>query len=246
MKLISAFIIDDEQDSVNLLQLQLQQYCPQIGSIETSTSATAAVLHILQNDPEIIFLDIEMPEMNGFQLLEKIMPLKAAVIFVTAYNAYAIKAFRYNAIDYLLKPIQTNSLVEAVEKALKNFAPNTMQLGNMQRQLNGEVINKIAVATKVGIEFIDFDDIAYVEASGNYSKFFMMDGSTFVISKTLKNIQDLLEENTFFRIHRQYMVNLNWVKYFDRNDCTITMKNKAELPVAQIQKDKFMAKFNII
>jgi len=243
MSFLKAILIDDEQDSVSLLQLQLQKHCPQISTIHVYNNPVKALAEIELLQPDILFLDIEMPEMNGFQLLEKLVPLKFKVIFITAYNQYAIRAFRFNALDYLVKPVSTEDLVEAVEKVLAQPNMNQQQLGSMQKQMNGEPINKIAVTTHGGVSFINLSDIVYAEANSNYSKFMLTDGSNFVISKTLKDIQDILEERHFFRIHRQYIINLNKVKHFNKVDCILTMDNKAELPVARIQKDKLIEKF---
>jgi two-component system LytT family response regulator len=202
-----------------------------------------ALQQIKPLQPDLVLLDIEMPEMNGFQLLEKLMPLHFNIVFITAYNEFAIRAFRYNALDYLVKPVQTTDLVEAMEKASKDMKPNDMQISLFQRQMNGEAISKIAVSTQSGISFINLTDIVYAEARGNYSVFILNDGSQFTITKTLKDVQDLLEERHFLRIHRQYIINLNKVKHFDRVDFILTMDNKVELPVARAQKDKLLARF---
>lgn len=244
MSLVKAIIIDDESDSIELLQLQLQKHCKHIIVIGTYNNSVLALSGIKELKPDILFLDIEMPELNGFQLLEKLMPLRFNIIFVTAYNEYAIKAFRYNALDYLVKPVLAIDLIEAVEKAAKHIRPTEMQIGLFQKHMNGEPVNKIAVSTQSGVSFITLTDIIYAEASGNYSVFFLTDGTQFVITKTLKDIQDLLEERNFFRIHQQYIINLNKVKHFDRVNFVLTMDNKAELPVARVQKDKLMAKFS--
>ncbi|MDN3657836.1 LytTR family DNA-binding domain-containing protein [Ferruginibacter paludis] len=243
MSLLKTIIIDDEPDSIALLQLQLQKYCKQVSLIGTYDSSVTALTAIKELQPDMLFLDIEMPELNGFQLLERLMPLQFNIVFVTAYNEYAIKAFRYNALDYLVKPILAIDLIDAVEKAAKNNHPTETQIGLLQKQINGEPIKKIAVSTQAGVSFISLAEIVYAEASGNYSVLIMDDGSKFIITKTLKDVQDLLEERHFFRIHRQFIINLNKVKHFNRLDYIITMDNKVELPVARVQKDKLLSKF---
>jgi two-component system, LytTR family, response regulator len=154
-----------------------------------------------------------------------------------------MKAFRYNALDFLVKPILQKDLVEAVLKADKNSFPIDAQLQQLQKQLKGESIQKIAISTQNGITFININDIVSAEASGNYAILTMQDKSHFTITKTLKDIQDLLEENNFLRIHRQFIVNLNCVKHFNKNECILTLDNKAEMPVAKTQKDKLIEKF---
>lgn len=243
MSLLKAVIIDDEPDSVSLLQLQLERHCPRIGIIDTYTSSVKALQDMEFLKPDLLFLDIEMPVMNGFELLEKLLPLPVGIIFITAYNQYALKAFRFNALDYLVKPIDPGDLMDAVAKAEKNAGPTPLQVAQAQRQIRGEQVSKIAIPTQTGISFIDLNEIIYAEASSNYSKLVLMDGRHFIISKTLKDVQDVLEESHFLRIHRQYIINLNHVKHFNRNECILTMINKTDIPVARNQKDRLIEKY---
>ncbi len=238
MKNLRAVIIDDEADAVELLKLQLAKFCPEIGEIDTYTNSVKALEDMELRQPDLLFLDIEMPVLNGFELLQKLMPFNFAVIFITAYNQYAIKAFKFNAIDYLVKPIDTDDLVAAVSRAQKENVVNQSRLSALQKQLQGEPINKIAVSSQNGVFFIDLKDIIYAEADSNYTTLMLADGRTFVISKTLKDLQDVLEDSHFLRIHRQYIINLNHVTHLDRTRSTLTMVNKKELPVARNQKDK--------
>ncbi|WP_300597006.1 LytTR family DNA-binding domain-containing protein [Niabella sp.] len=239
---LTAILVDDEPDSTALLELQLAKHCPGVSVLHSSNDPQQALPAILSLQPQLLFLDIEMPGLNGFQLLER-LPYKPAVIFVTAYNQYAIRAFRYNALDYLVKPVLATDLVEAVDKAARHQSPSTTQLSQVQRQLLGEPVTKMAVSTQSGVIFINLKEIVCAEASGNYSVFILEDGSRFVVSKTLKEVQDLLEDGHFFRIHRQYIVNLNKVNHFDRIDFILTLDNKMQLPVARAQKDKLSERF---
>jgi two-component system LytT family response regulator len=241
--MIKTIIIDDESDSVKLLQLQLERYCPQIEIAASFTSSVKALANIEKIQPHLIFLDIEMPVMNGFELLEKIAHLHFSVIFITAYNHYALKAFRFNAMDYLVKPVDTDDLVEAVIKATKNARPDTTQLSQAQKQLRGERATKIAIPGQQGITFIDLNDIVYSEASNNYSKLIMVGGNRFLISKTLKDVQEVLEDEHFLRVHRQYIINLNHVKLFNRNESVLTMDNGDHIPVARNQKEKLAERY---
>ncbi len=241
---MKVVIIDDEPDSTSLLKLQLERHCLQITSIDIFNSSRKALEEIEMINPGIVFLDVEMPEINGFELLEKLMPLRFAVIFVTAYNHYALKAFRFNALDYLVKPVDVTELIIAVDKVTQQFKPINAQLTQLQSQMQGAAITKIAVPSQNGIAFIELKDILYAEAASNYSKLLLADGRLFVLSKTLKDIQDVLEESHFLRIHRQYIINLNHVTHFNRNEGMLTMVNKAILPVARSQKDKLIQKYN--
>ena len=240
MKPLKVVIIDDETDAVSLLQMQLSKHCPQIDSVSTYTNPLTALEDIKILKPDLVFLDIEMPLMNGFEVLQKLIPFNFAVIFITAYNSYAIKAFKFNALDYLVKPIDTNDLVDAVARVQKNQSITNSQLNVLQRQLQGEPISKIAISSHQGVSFIDLNEIIYAEADSNYCTLVLINGRRFVISKTLKDLQELLEESHFLRIHRQYIINLNHVQHLDRTKSILTMINKAELPLARNQKDKLV------
>jgi len=243
---LRVMIVDDEPDSVNLLKLQLAKFCPQAGEVCTCTNVEQALEDIYVFKPQLLLLDIEMPVMNGFEFLEKLMPVNFSVVFITAYDQYALKAFRFNALDYLVKPVDKDDLVQVVAKAANNIQPSDIQLKQLQKQMRGEPISKIAIPSQTGISFIGLNDIVYCEASNNYSKLVLVDGSQFTISKTLKDVQDVLEESHFLRVHRQYIINLHHVKHFNRNDCILTMNNKAELPVARNQKDKLIDMYRLL
>ena len=244
MTQLKTIIVDDEPDSIKLLELQLAQHCPEIEIAGTYTSSLKALPCIEKLQPDLIFLDIEMPVMNGFELLEKILHLPFSVIFITAYNQYALKAFRFNAVDYLVKPVDVHDLLEAVAKATKRVKPTTAQLSLMQKQFRGEPATRIAIpGQQGGISFIDLNDIIYSEASNNYSKLILTDGGRFLISKTLKDVQEVLEEEHFLRVHRQYIVNLNHVKQFNRNEGLLTMINGDHIPIARNQKERLIERY---
>jgi two-component system, LytTR family, response regulator len=240
---LKTVIIDDESDSVRLLQIQLAENCPQIEVIASFTSSLKALDEIELLQPDLVFLDIEMPVMNGFELLEKTMHLNFCIIFITAYNQYALKAFRFNALDYLVKPVDTDELIEAISKAQRSIKPTSAQLDLLQKQLRGQPVTKIAIAGQTGVSFIDLSNIIYSEASNNYSKLILADGTTFLVSKTLKDVQEVLEEETFLRVHRQYIINLNHVKQLNRNEGILTMTNGDHIPIARNQKERLIEKY---
>lgn len=242
MNSIRTVLIDDEPDSIRLMQLTLTQF-PEVvlaGSF-TSSRKAAAELEALQ--PDLVFLDIEMPVMNGFELLEAVPGLNAAVVFVTAYNEFAIKAFRFNALDYLVKPVAFEELNAVIHKAGKKQALQADQLQLLRQQLKKGQITKIAVPGQTGVVFVDLRDILYVEASGNYACLVLPDNRKLLISKTLKDIQEVLEEQQFLRIHRQYIINLNQVKHFNRNESLLTMVNNVVLPVSRNQKENLIGQY---
>lgn len=240
---LRTIIIDDEPDSTSLLKLQLAQNCPQVEVIAVYNSAVKASDEIENLQPDLLFLDIEMPVINGFELLNKVLHLNFSVIFITAYNQYALKAFRFNALDYLVKPVDTNDLIEAVTKAEKKIKPTSTQLSLLQRQMRGEIATKIAIPGHNGVSFIELNEIVFAEASNNYSKLILSDKRIFTVSKTLKDVQVVLEESHFLRVHRQYVINLNHVKQFNRNESILIMDNGQHLPIARNQKEKLVEKY---
>ena len=240
---LRTIIIDDEPDSIKLLQLQLAQTCAQVEVITAYSSSVKAANEIESLQPDLLFLDVEMPVINGFELLNKISHLNFSVIFITAYNQYALRAFRFNALDYLVKPIDTNDLLEAVAKAEKKIKPTSTQLSLLQRQMRGEIATKIAIAGQNGVSFIELNEIVFAEASNNYSKLILTDKRIFILSKTLKDVQEVLEESHFLRVHRQYIINLNHVKQFNRNESILTMDNGEHLPIARNQKERLVEKY---
>lgn len=242
--MIKTIIVDDEPDSTELLHLQLTRHCPQVEVVGKYTSSTAGLKAIEKLAPDLVFLDIEMPVMNGFELLEKVTNLDFSVVFITAYDQFALKAFRFNALDYLVKPVDTADLESAVQRAEKKTAPHPSQLSNLRKQLRGEPLNRIAVPHHQGILFIELSDILYAESSNNYTKLLLSDGKVYTISKTLGDVQEVLEERNFLRVHRQYIINLNKIKQFFRGEgMYVVMDNGTNIPVARNQKEKLVEKF---
>ena len=244
MTKLKTILIDDEPDCVNLLKFELNQHCPQVEVVGTFNSTTKALNEIELLNPDLIFLDIEMPVINGFELLEKLMPIRFNIVFVTAYNQFALKALKVNALDYLVKPFDITELVEAVAKAKRNIHPTQHQLENMQREMKGTATSKIAIPGQNGVTFIEINDIVFAEASNNYTKLILLNKQQHIISKTLKDVQDVLEARQFLRVHRQYIINLNHVRQFFRGDnMYVVMDNGENIPVARSQKDKLVERY---
>ena len=244
--MLKAIIIDDEPDCVKLLSLQLKMYCPQVQVIAASTSSEAGLVKINELQPDIVFLDIEMPVMNGFQLLEKIKHINFSLVFVTAYDQFAVKAFRFNALDYLLKPIDGNYLKAAVEKAIQH-KPDAQQLHLMKQHLQGGEKyhpDKIALPYQNGVTFTEIKNVLYCEADNNYTRFFIAGGQQSMVSKTLGDIQEVLEERNFVRVHRQYLINLDHIKKYVRGEGNyLIMSNDENIPVARNKKEKLIERF---
>ena len=247
LNMLKAIIIDDEPDCVRLLALQLKMYCPQVQVIGECTESEDGYIKIKELQPDIVFMDIEMPVMNGFQLLEKIADINFSLVFVTAYDQFAVKAFRFSALDYLLKPIDGKDLKAAVEKAEQRKFPQTQQLNLLKQQLHGGVKNlpdKIALPYQNGVTFAEIKNVIYCESDNNYTRIHTIDGNQYMVAKTLGDIQEVLEERNFLRIHRQYLINLDHIKKYVRGEGNyVIMSNNQSIPVARNQKEKLIEKF---
>jgi len=245
--MLKAIIIDDEPDCVKLLALQLKMYCPQVQVVAECTESETGYTKIKELLPDIVFMDIEMPVMNGFQLLEKIGAIKFSLVFVTAYDQFAVKAFRFSALDYLLKPIDGKDLKAAVEKAEQRLYPQVQQLSLLKEQMQGGIKNlpdKIALPYQNGVIFAEIKNVIYCESDNNYTRFYTEDGKKYVVAKTLGDIQEILEERNFLRIHRQYLINLSHIKKYVRGEGNyVIMSNDQSVPVARNQKERLIEKF---
>lgn len=246
-----AILIDDEPDNVRLLALQLGRHCPQVDVVGQFTDSVDGLKAIQQLHPSLVFLDIEMPLMNGFQLLEKVGEITFHIVFVTAYDQYAVRAFRFSALDYLLKPIDTIDLIAAVRRAENNARINPQQLELMRQYYPVSAVRsspgRIALPHASGMVFVETKQITYCEADSNYTRFHLENGEVYVISKTLGDVQDVLETGDFVRVHRQYMVNLNHIQKLVKGEGTyLLLSNGVSIPVARQQKDRLMERFGWI
>ncbi len=245
--MLKAIIIDDEPDCVRLLALQIKMYCPQVLVSAECTESEEGLIKIKELQPDMVFLDIEMPVMNGFQLLEKAGPIHFSLVFVTAYDKFAVKAFRFSALDYLLKPIDAKDLKAAVEKAEQRRWPEKQQLSLLKQQMQGGTKtfpDKIALPYQNGVTFAEVKQIIYCESDNNYTRFYMTDGHQHTVAKTLGDIQEVLEERNFLRVHRQYLVNLDHIKKYVRGEGNyLILSNNQNIPVARNQKERLIEKF---
>jgi two-component system, LytTR family, response regulator len=244
---MKAIIIDDEPDCVKLLSLQLKMYCPQVEVVAECTGSEAGLKAIRNQTADVVFLDIEMPKMNGFQLLEMVGNIDFAVVFVTAYDKFAVKAFKFSAIDYLLKPTDAKDLQAAVQKVERNRKTDTRQMEVLKQYLNSATKtfpDKIALPHQEGVVFVELKNILYCEADDNYTHFFLSNGQKHLVSKTLRDIQEVLEERNFLRISRQHLINLDHIAKFMKGEGSyVILSNGQSLPVARSQKDKLIERF---
>lgn len=245
--MIKAVIIDDEKDSIDTLKWKLENYCPDVDVVASFENPAEGVKYLKENPPGLLFLDIEMPMLNGFDVLEEIgRNISFDIIFTTAYDNFGIQAVKFSALDYLLKPVQNKELKDAIEKHLKKVQHKIpaeqidILLNNVQAERRGKR-GRIALASKESIEFVDPQDIVLCEASSNYTTVFLAEGRKRVISKTLKEFEDMLLPFDFFRPHNSFLINLGRVREFIRGDGGyLVMENKMKVPVSKTKREELL------
>ncbi len=247
--MIKAVIIDDERHSVETLKLKLDKHCPDVEVAASFTDSEQGLAHLKGNPPDLLFLDIEMPRLNGFELLENLGEVPFDVIFTTAYDEFGIRAIKFSALDYLLKPIQVDELKEAVERHSRRLRHNLSNsqlevlFSNIKEEQRGRP-GKIALATKESIEFVFPEEIVACSSDSNYTMIYLKDGRKKLISKTLKDFEELLTEFGFYRTHHSHLVNLNHVREFVRADGGyLVMTNKMTLPVSRSRREELLRQF---
>jgi two-component system LytT family response regulator len=244
--MIKAIIVDDEPYCCESLATLLQRYCPQVNLIDVCYNGATALKAINEEKPELLFLDIEMPQMNGFELLEKLKEISFQLIFTTSYDQYAIKAIRFSALDYLLKPVDREELQRAVQKAVSRIStPNRDQIDILLQKLNepAMTVNKIAIPTMEGLQMVPIDSIISCCADSNYTVFCVKNRQKIIVSRTLKEIEEMLEEYPFIRVHHSYLINLNEVEKYIRGDGGyLIMSDGSSVDVSRSRKELLMKK----
>ena len=240
-KLIKAIIIDDELDGRLILTSMLTDYCETVKLLGSFESADAGIAAIHTLKPELVFLDIEMPVRNAFAMLEQLGRIDFEIIFVTAHDHYALRAIKHNALEYILKPVDKDELVTAVEKCASKLQLQTHESNQLLNDLS-----KLVLPVREGFLFIDVAKIIRCEADGNYTQVFLDDNNKHLASKTLKEIEKLLSPSIFIRIHKSHLINVNFVKkYLKGEGGTVVMADNSELEVSRRNKDYFLKYFNI-
>ncbi len=242
---MNCIIIDDEKHCIKTLSNLLEMNFPEVKILETCFDSTKAYDIIQHHRPDFIFLDIEMPMMNGFDLLSKFDHLDFDVIFTTAYDSYAIKAIKCSALDYLLKPIDKEDLATALEKIRKKQGTVTKEQLHVATTVhNRQLPDTVALPTTEGLTFAHVNDIVYCTADGSYTRMYMLDKSEALLSKTLGDVEELLGDYNFFRIHHSSLVNLKQVKKYIRGEGgEVVMSNGKSLQVARTRKTDFLNVF---
>lgn len=246
--MVRTILVDDEPRGLNTLKKLLQEYCPEIKVIAECTDADAAKDKIELLEPQLAFLDISLPGKTSFDLLSELDKINFEIIFVTAHNEYTLEAFHYSAIDYLMKPIDEDMLIDAVRRAVKRVAMNSINnnvstlLHNLQKaQVPQEM--KLCIPSLKGFQVVELKDILYCEAAGSYTTFFFIDKHSVCTAKPIHDYEELLEDAGFVRIHKSSLVNLLHVKEYLRGEGgSIVLSNGKELEVSRRKKDVFLSR----
>jgi two-component system, LytTR family, response regulator len=243
-EMMTALIVEDDADSREVLRLLLSQYFPQIRLLGQYFSAEEGLSAIRTLKPELVFLDIALPDKTGFEMLREIDPITFDLIFVSGYDHYAAQAFRWSALDFLVKPVTPSLLREAIEKAeTRRSMPGAAQqlrllLENINSLQRAKPLAKLALPTTSDIEFVNISDVIRVEGDKNYSTFFLNDKRKITVSRTLGEYEKMLENTTFMRIQKSHLVNLIYVKKYIKSDGGwVLMADGAELPVSPLKRE---------
>lgn len=244
--MIKAIIIDDEHHSCDALKMLLDKCCPQVQVAAISHSANEGLKKINDLTPDLIFLDIEMPYMNGFQMLEQLSTIDFEIIFTTSYDQYAITAFKFSALDYLLKPVDRLELEKAVQKVSKKINPViSQQLEILLQKINqpSMPVQRIALPTMQGLEFVPVESIISCSSSNNYTEFFLTGKKRLLVSRTLKETEDMLADHAFLRVHHSHIVNLNAITRYVRGEGGyLVMADGSSVDVSRSRKELLMLK----
>lgn len=239
---MKVIIVDDEPKARSILTNIIHEYCSGVEIIGEAANVNEAVKLINKLKPDIVFLDIEMPNENGFALFDYFDIPSFETIFCTAYSEYALQAFEVSAIDYILKPISVSKVQAAIEKAIKTRGQNKIieQVTALKENLSVQQLQKIGLPLSDGLQFIKIDDLLYFEADGSYTHVITLKGN-FLVSKKIKEFEELLlNDNRFYRVHRSYLVNiLKITKYSKRDGATLVIENNKVIPVAREKKNDF-------
>ncbi|HRN97743.1 MAG TPA: LytTR family DNA-binding domain-containing protein [Flavobacterium sp.] len=243
--MLRAVIIDDIESIRRDNVMMIRTHCPNISVIGQADSVESGVALVKQLSPDLVFLDVEMPDGTGFDLLQRLKPVTFKVIFITGYEDFAIRAFRFSAIDYLLKPLRSTDLIEAVAKAEESLGNDILEarlnnlFANLERPKN---LQKLLLKTIDKIYSVNVQDIVHCEADKNYTTFHFINAPSLVVSTNLKEYDNLLTPHQFFRSHKSHLINMAYFDHFVKSEGgnTIVMKNKAAIPLSVRKKDEFL------
>jgi len=243
--MINALIVDDEEFGRSVLSNLIKKYCPNVTLVGEASSVKEAIEILKNTKVDLVFLDIEMPGGSGFELLEKMKNYSFSVIFTTAYNHYAVRAFKFSALDYLLKPIDIDELKNALKKLETNEDKSSFNqsVKYLLDNYNLPTVTKIALPTKSGLEFIEIKNIIRCEADGKYTNCILTTGKNIFSTRSLKDFEELLIPSNFFRIHHAHLINLNQIQNYIKGDGGyVLMSNGDNVTISKRKKDDFLKK----
>jgi two-component system LytT family response regulator len=246
--MITAILIDDEVTGLQSLQLAIEKYCPNVEIAGVYNSPEKGLAGIKEINPDLVFLDVQMPGMSGFDVLQQASPVTFDVIFVSAHNQYAIKAIHFSALDYLLKPVDVDELIHAVNKIKDRPTQNSSYqyqsvINNIQ--LKAGKIGKLAVPSLAGIDFFNIQDIIYCKADSSYTTIVLKDSAEVIVCKNLKDFENMLVDAGFCRVHHSYLVNLSHVqKYVKGDGGYIVLTGNHHVAISRRKKDEFLGLYN--
>ena len=242
--MIKALIVDDEPYCCETLSVLLERYCNNVSVIASCYNAMDALTVIKNQQPDLVFLDVEMPKMNGFQMLEQLPSINFDLIFTTSYNQYALKAFRFSAIDYLMKPIDREELQKAIQKLdHRSQRPINQQLEILFQKMQRATtpVAKIALPTLEGLQMVNIDSIISCDSDSNYTILRLKHKQKLTVSRTLKDVEELLEDHAFVRVHHSHLVNLNEVlKYVKGEGGYLVMSDGSNIDVSRSKKENLL------
>lgn len=247
--MITCILIDDEKNALEMMEWLLKTYCPEVSILAMCSTGEQGLEKINELRPDVVFLDIEMPRMNGFELLEQFDKLFFDVVFCTAYDQFAIRAFKYSALNYLLKPVDPEELKETINRIReRKSTPVKEQLNLLMQQMQQPAKatpQRIALTSGDGLIFVPTSEIVYCEAESNYTQVVLASGRKVLVSKVLKEIDEALSGPDFYRVHSSFLININRIKKFVRGDGGyLVMDNDAMINISRNRKQEFMEMFS--
>ena len=247
--MINAIIIDDEKNALEVLEMQLSQFCTDVHVVASCDGGAKGIAAIKNHNPDLVFLDIEMPHKNGFDVLLETKDMKYDVIFTTAYDQFAIKAFKFSAVDYLLKPVDILELQASVEKVKNKKGEGGIEekiklLLSQLQPATRKLTDKIALPIGDAMQFMEPDEIIRCESDSNYTHIFLANGKKITMAKTLKEVEENINGGPFFRIHQSHLVNMNHIsKYIKGDNAYVVMKDGTQLGISRNKKEAFLETF---
>lgn len=245
MNKIKAVIVDDEEHCIDTLTWQLKTYCPNVELLRSFQNPVECLKYLMYHDIDLLFLDIEMPLLNGFDLLNALPKKDFALIFTTAYDEFAIKAIKHRAIDYLLKPIDRTELDTAVKRAEENKKNLELRLAELMKDMDLSADLKIAISTNEGVVLVQIEDIIRCESDSNYTHIYLSSSKKHTVSKTLKEVEEQLDNEAFLRVHQSHLVNFTYVKkYIKGSTGHLLLQDNTEIPVSRRKKTELLERIS--